>query len=388
MDFPVQYIDVDITPSLTEQPAVIRCSQSDNERAVCVQLKSNGANWTPESDMTADMVAKKKDGNIVEQTNITLNNDGTAWFSISTQMAAVPGKVMCELRLKQNYSVIGTANFILMVEGGVLDGTPSASSLDILTQIEEVAEAAETAAAQIHDISTSVDAAAASATAAAGSATQAASSATAAAASAQTASDAIEQLAGGETYNALRKRSNADYDFAWMREPGISVTRNNTFTEQFNPTNLPNLWDSIAVTAKTLAIDHHTFSIMLLIDLAGTNINISKQQVYYSLEPSNWQDKCILRGNILTSTNSDSASTDWPTAIPCNISYDDGAQIYNARALFLIAGSSTMSGQIIRRAFVVVPLDDISWSGSHDATIIVSGTFMTLGGNSIKYVEV
>lgn len=136
----IQKINTDITPSLNQQPSMMYCSQGDIGRQIQVVLKDGSSDYTIPAGATLEIIGKKKDKNIFQYNdNITVSGS-TATITLKDQMTACSGPVVCELRVRNNDDIIGAANFILMVEGGILDGSLSESALDIIAQIEAALE--------------------------------------------------------------------------------------------------------------------------------------------------------------------------------------------------------------------------------------------------------
>lgn len=215
-----QQINVDITPT-GEAYEIVRCSQSDVGRSFKLNLKDGSDAYTIPNDASLEICGKKNDNYIFAYAdNITIGSPRTSvTISLKEQMTACPGPVMCELRIKTTSGIIGTCNFILMVEGGVLDGVASTSDISIIAQVEQDIAAAEAAAAtataaateaasSASEAAASATAASNSASAAAGSASDASRSATAAALSATAADTAARNAASSET-NAATSEQNA-----------------------------------------------------------------------------------------------------------------------------------------------------------------------------------
>ena len=125
--------------------------------------------------------------------------DGVASCIVAGQMTACRGNVLCELVLSKDGSILGTANFVIVVERAALSDDTVISQTD-MPMIEEAAKNALLADASAKDAAASASAAGASETnakasetAAKTSETNAASSATAAAASATAAAESAKQ---------------------------------------------------------------------------------------------------------------------------------------------------------------------------------------------------
>lgn len=201
-----QQINIDITPT-GESYEIVRCSQSDVGRAFQINLMDGNNAYHIPTGAELIIAGKKNDKYVFEYTdNITQDSRTTVTITLKEQMTACPGPVMCELRIKTSTGIIGTCNFVLLVEGGVLDGIVSTSEIAIIAQVEQDIAAAEAAAASAAQ---SASDAASSASAAAGSASDASRSATAAALSATAADTSAHNAASSET-NAAASATAAD----------------------------------------------------------------------------------------------------------------------------------------------------------------------------------
>lgn len=183
-----QQINLDITPT-GESYSIVRCSQADVGRQFTVNLYDGDSQYIIPNGATVEVAGKKSDKYIFAYSdNITIESGRKAvTVALKDQMTACVGPVMCEIRIINGSTILGTCNFILMVEGGVLDGVVSTSEIAIIAQIEAQIVIAEEAA---ENASASATAAAASAGSAAGSANSAAQSASDASSSAQVAQTA------------------------------------------------------------------------------------------------------------------------------------------------------------------------------------------------------
>jgi len=386
-NLPEQQINVEVTPTPNEQPPIVYVSQGDYFRSFKVALVNNGAAWTPMSGATFEIVGKKRDKNIFQyDISAALVSGNVLTINTWDQMTAVSGPVVCEIRIHDDSRVYGTSNFILLVEGGVLDGVQSQSTLDVLAQAEQVAQ-------QVHDVSDSVaaaqtaqSAAETAANSAANSASNAASArntATQAAQTAQAAQSAAETAAahmagGSEQYAVLRKKSATDYDYAWTvgPVPSINMSALSLYLSQ--------MWDSAGINAQVMVVYEHTMMIQAIITASKTNVSISAKSID-SLNFADYSSKSILNGSLITS---DSVSYNWTIMLPCELSYDDGNGLKNARAIFMLRPSTGTQGQMYTHPFYVIPLDDISWTGEHTITFFVHGTALSMGGNTNSYREV
>lgn len=215
-----QQIKLDILPS-GEAYTIARCSQGDIGREINISLYDGENAYTIPAGAYVEVAGKKADGFIFAYSdNITISHDRkSVTISTKEQMTACAGPVMCEIRIKTGTALIGTCNFVLMCEGGAIDGVASTSDISLIAQVEadiqnalaaatQAAQSASNAAASATAAAASATAASDSATAAAGSASDASRSATAAALSATAADTAARNAASSET-NAATSEQNA-----------------------------------------------------------------------------------------------------------------------------------------------------------------------------------
>lgn len=205
----IQTIKVDITPSA--QPAqIIYCSQGDIGRTFEILLYDGASTYTPPANSGMRIVGKKSDKNIFEYYDGVTYSGNSVTITTQEQMTACAGPVVCELQILDGNNVIGTANFILLCEGGTQDGPYSESVLPMLARAEQAAETVEADIAAAQAAAQTATSAASSAQTAAGqasaSATNAASSEQAADNSADSASDsaalALTRAQAAETARA------------------------------------------------------------------------------------------------------------------------------------------------------------------------------------------
>lgn len=184
-------------------PETINVSQYDKvSREVVFTLYNGDEVFTVPSGATVAVQGTKKDKTGFQYSCVV---DGvTASFQVTEQMTVFPGPVTCELSIQQSGQVLGTANFILLVEPAALEDDTAISETEIpliqkAAQASGYAEEAEQSAAAALE---SAGNAAASATAAAWSATASAGSASAAASSATDAATSASEAASSEAASA------------------------------------------------------------------------------------------------------------------------------------------------------------------------------------------
>lgn len=173
---------------------VVHCSQYDNNlQALRFSLYRNNTAFAIPSG-AAVLINGYKPDNTGFSYAATAINGNTATFTVTQQMTAVAGEVLCELRVRTESQIIGTLNFILRVEPAPLTDDTILSETDI-PLIEQAVDIAANLAEYIQVTYTNAAAAQASANAAAASATSAATSEASAAsdaASVQELYDSIE----------------------------------------------------------------------------------------------------------------------------------------------------------------------------------------------------
>lgn len=173
---------------------VVHCSQYDNNlQAIRFTLYKNNVAFAIPSG-AAVLINGYKPDNTGFSYAATAISGNTATFTVTQQMTAVAGEVLCELRVRTSNQIIGTLNFILKVEEAPLKDDTILSETEI-PLIEQAVDIAANLAEYIQVTYANAAAAQASANAAAASATDAATDAASAAsdaASVQELYDSIE----------------------------------------------------------------------------------------------------------------------------------------------------------------------------------------------------
>ena len=174
---------------------VIHCSQYDNNlQAIRFALYKNNTAFSIPSG-AAVLINGYKPDNTGFSYAATAISGNTATFTVTQQMTAIAGDVLCELRVRTSNQIIGTLNFILRVEEAPLKDDSILSETEI-PLIEQAVDIAANLAEYIQITVDNTAAAKASAEAAAVSATDAATDAASAAsdaASVQELYDSIEE---------------------------------------------------------------------------------------------------------------------------------------------------------------------------------------------------
>lgn len=135
-----QVIDLDLIPGGINP--VIHVNQFDNQTdAVTFNLYKNDAVFTIPQNAGVNVDGTKPDGHGFTY-SCSINPGRTSVdMNITTQMTAVEGDVLCELRIQTSNEIVGTRNFILRVERAGLadDSVISDSDLPIIEQAGEIA---------------------------------------------------------------------------------------------------------------------------------------------------------------------------------------------------------------------------------------------------------
>jgi len=117
---------------------VIHCSQFDKGRAFRANLYDGSEVFTLTAAETLSVIEKKSDGNMVT-IGVTNTSDSYVEFATTEQMTALAGPQICELRIVEGDTLIGSANFILDCEESPDTGIESESEIHNLeTQIQDI----------------------------------------------------------------------------------------------------------------------------------------------------------------------------------------------------------------------------------------------------------
>lgn len=184
----MEAINLDLLPGA--MPPIVHVSQGDVGRQFKIAIYDDTGAAYSLTGKTLSIVGHKGDGNVFQYaipSSAISGNEVT--ITTEEQMTPAAGKALCEIRIEQNGTKLGTANFVMDVEQGPADmGSLSISALYLIDALFEQAEtdiaaasaAATTATQKASEASASATAAAGSASSAATEAGNAASSATAA----------------------------------------------------------------------------------------------------------------------------------------------------------------------------------------------------------------
>ena len=143
-------------------PQVIHVSQYDSDFSIQFKLYASVGTLSIESGTTAEIRGTKGSGTGYSASATLDTSNGTVTVAGSEQMTAVAGRNTFEIVLKKSGKVLGSANFILLVERAALDADTitDASVLRELNAIVEGAETATQAAEEAEDAADRAEAAA------------------------------------------------------------------------------------------------------------------------------------------------------------------------------------------------------------------------------------
>lgn len=213
----MEAINLDVLPGA--MPPIVHVSQGDVGRQFSISIYDDTGAAYPLTGKTLSIVGHKGDGNVFQYAIPSSAISGNV-VTITTeeQMTPVAGKALCEIRIEQGGTKLGTCNFVMDVEQGPADmGSLSTSALYMIDAIFERAQAdidaaaasAATASQKAADAASSATDAASSASASAASAATATAKANAAAKSA-TAADKSAEASALSANNAHDSATKAD----------------------------------------------------------------------------------------------------------------------------------------------------------------------------------
>lgn len=217
----MEAINLDLLPGA--MPPIVHVSQGDVGRQFQISIYDDTGAAYSLTGKTLSIVGHKGDGNVFQYAIPSSAISGnTVTITTEEQMTPAAGKALCEIRIEQSGTKLGTCNFIMDVEQGPADmgslsisalymidalfeqaetdiATASAAAATATQKASEAAASAASAATSLSQIGDAVDVATAKATAAANSASAAATSETNAASSASTASTAATNAGNSAT---------------------------------------------------------------------------------------------------------------------------------------------------------------------------------------------
>lgn len=134
---------------------IVYASKYDNQtNAVIFELYEDGLSFTLPDGAAVLINGTKPDGTGFSYSAASWSGS-TVVCNITTQMTAIQGDVLCELRIRTSSQIIGSLNFILRVEPSALDDDTVLSE----TEIPLIEQAIEIAANLAEYIQTAVDSA-------------------------------------------------------------------------------------------------------------------------------------------------------------------------------------------------------------------------------------
>ena len=125
-------------------PQVIHVSQYDSDFSIQFKLYASVGTLSIESGTTAEIRGTKGSGTGYSASATLNTSNGTVTVAGSEQMTAVAGRNTFEIVLKKSGKVLGSANFILLVERAALDAD-TITDASVLRELEAIVEGAETA---------------------------------------------------------------------------------------------------------------------------------------------------------------------------------------------------------------------------------------------------
>lgn len=192
----VQNLNLDIIPEGVRP--VVYVSQYDNQpNALRFSLFVNNQSFTIPNGAGVLINGHKPDNTAFSYQAASISGN-TVTCNVTQQMTAVPGDVLCELRIRTNSQVIGTLNFILRVEPAPLNDD-SVISESYIPLVEQAIDIAANLAQYIETTVQAATNAEASAAHSAASATNAATSASQAAVDAQNIYDMYDSINAAKT---------------------------------------------------------------------------------------------------------------------------------------------------------------------------------------------
>lgn len=135
-----QQIDLDLIPGGINP--IVNVNQFDKQsNAVTFFLYKGDSEFTIPNNASVDVNGTKPDGHGFTYACSVANDRKSVDMNVTTQMTAVYGDTLCELRIKTSTEIIGTRNFILRVEKAGLadDSVISDSDLPVIAHAAEVA---------------------------------------------------------------------------------------------------------------------------------------------------------------------------------------------------------------------------------------------------------
>lgn len=137
-------------------PKIIHLSQYDSDFSLVFRLHASFGTLNIESGTTAEIRGTKKSGTGYSASATLNTSNNTVTVTGDAQMTAVAGQNTYEIVLTKNNKVLGSANFILLVERAALDAD-TITDATVLRDLEAIVEGAETATQAAEDAEDAAD---------------------------------------------------------------------------------------------------------------------------------------------------------------------------------------------------------------------------------------
>ena len=137
-------------------PKIIHLSQYDSDFSLVFRLHASFGTLNIESGTTAEIRGTKKSGTGYSASATLNTTNNTVTVAGDAQMTAVAGQNIYEIVLIKNNKVLGSANFILLVERAALDAD-TITDATVLRNLEAIVEGAETATQAAEDAEDAAD---------------------------------------------------------------------------------------------------------------------------------------------------------------------------------------------------------------------------------------
>lgn len=143
----MQTIQLDINPSFYSKNPIHLSQYDIIQGGARIELRDAGNPYTIPEGATVSIEGSKPDGTaFAYDDKCEIINENTVILSITQQMTAVSGRVVCELRIKQGDDNIGTCNFWLIIEKAPIPEDVDISDTEIPAYIDGARQQAEAAA--------------------------------------------------------------------------------------------------------------------------------------------------------------------------------------------------------------------------------------------------
>lgn len=137
-------------------PKIIHLSQYDSDFSLVFRLHASFGVLNIESGTTAEIRGTKKSGTGYSASATLNTTNNTVTVTGDAQMTAVAGQNIYEIVLIKNNKVLGSANFVLLVERAALDAD-TITDASVLRELNAIVEGAETATQAAEDAEDAAD---------------------------------------------------------------------------------------------------------------------------------------------------------------------------------------------------------------------------------------